>query len=237
MNSLKSRVLTFYNSIEHVKDHRYISWEHCHSLFSKLNKKEIISDKDKELAQLHLAFFLASWGMYRGSSFLLQKDYTVFSGIIKIIFKKEYAILWDIENNSKDEDLLLKRFIEIYGEIKDELKTIKKTIQKHSDLPLQKRKSMDNEHLSDTLITKILMGTIGCTPAYDRYFKEGLSNQKVIQKEFRPEKSFNQLIKFYKTNKEEINELLIKMSGYTPMKLIDMNFWIIGDEIEKRKNE
>ena len=28
-------------------------------------------------------------------------------------------------------------------------------------------------NLSETLITKILMGTLGCVPAYDRYFVKG----------------------------------------------------------------
>ncbi len=32
--------------------------------------------------------------------------------------------------------------------------------------------------LSYTLITKILMGTMGCVPAYDRYFIVGIKNKK-----------------------------------------------------------
>ena len=72
-----SRVKTFYKSISDVPDHRYKSWEHCYFFFKKLRNKEL-SERDIELAQLHLAFYLASWGMYRGSSFLLQKDYTVY---------------------------------------------------------------------------------------------------------------------------------------------------------------
>lgn len=33
--------------------------------------------------------------------------------------------------------------------------------------------------LSDTLITKVLMGALGCVPAYDRYFIMGVKHQNV----------------------------------------------------------
>jgi len=42
---------------------------------------------------LHLAFYLASWGMYRGSSKLLQKDYKVHATSVKELMKKEYINL------------------------------------------------------------------------------------------------------------------------------------------------
>lgn len=34
---------------------------------------------------LNLGFYLASWGMYRGSSFLVHKDYTVHEGAVRIL--------------------------------------------------------------------------------------------------------------------------------------------------------
>jgi hypothetical protein len=49
---------------------RLRSWDHCYKFFQG-------GFEDNELASLHLAFYLASWGMYRGSSFLLDKDYLV----------------------------------------------------------------------------------------------------------------------------------------------------------------
>ena len=33
--------------------------------------------------------------------------------------------------------------------------------------------------ISATLITKILMGTLGCVPAYDRYFIDGIKDQGI----------------------------------------------------------
>lgn len=42
---------------------------------------------------LQLAFYLASWGMYRGSSFLLQKDYRVHIPVVKELLQKKYDVL------------------------------------------------------------------------------------------------------------------------------------------------
>lgn len=50
--------------------------------------------------------------------------------------------------------------------------------------------------LSYTLITKILMGTKGCVPAYDRYFIVGIKNQKIATGNYNI-KSVLQLVDFY----------------------------------------
>ena len=36
--------------------------------------------------------------------------------------------------------------------------------------------------LSDTLITKVLMGALGCVPAYDRFFVEGVKDLSVYHR-------------------------------------------------------
>ena len=85
--------------------------------------------------------------------------------------------------------------------------------------------------LSDTLVTKILMGTLGCIPAYDRYFIEGIKKQKVSTSNFN-NNSIIKLIEFYKENETEFDEVLSKMSveniPYPQMKFLDMGFWEIG---------
>ena len=68
-----ARASSFYKKIEDDKYHRYKSWEHCYRYFKKNKNKELNYD----YAALQLAFYLASWGMYRGSSILLWKDYKI----------------------------------------------------------------------------------------------------------------------------------------------------------------
>ena len=63
-----------YDECKREQNGRYLSWEHCHKAFSQARGH---SACDTDYLSLHLAFYLASWGMYRGSSFLLSKDYLI----------------------------------------------------------------------------------------------------------------------------------------------------------------
>ncbi len=56
-------------------------------------KLNINDEETIDMLALHLGFYLASWGMYRGSSFLLQKDYKVHVPIVKIIINNENDFL------------------------------------------------------------------------------------------------------------------------------------------------
>ena len=92
--------------------------------------------------------------------------------------------------------------------------------------------------LSTTLITKILRGTFGCVPAYDRYFIEGVKKEKVASGIF-GKNSIMSLIDFYEENetKLEATRKGLKVSGlaYPQMKLLDMGFWQIGFEMDQKK--
>ena len=71
-----------------------LQWEHCYSHFIKARgSKEI----DYDYLSLQLAFYLASWGMYRGSSFLLQKDYKVHIPVVKELLNEKYDVLAGID--------------------------------------------------------------------------------------------------------------------------------------------
>jgi len=72
VTGIKESILLFYKEILDDQYHRYRSWEHCYSCFQRLQSSK--SEENVDTATLHLAFYLASWGMYRGSSQLLQKD-------------------------------------------------------------------------------------------------------------------------------------------------------------------
>lgn len=84
----------FYNDLKIDENGRYRSWEHCYSHFIKARGSKVI---DYDYLSLQLAFYLASWGMYRGSSFLLQKDYKVHIPVVKELLSNEYDALAGIE--------------------------------------------------------------------------------------------------------------------------------------------
>lgn len=80
----------FYNDLKVDENGRYRSWEHCYSHFIKARGSQEI---DYDYLSLQLAFYLASWGMYRGSSFLLQKDYKVHIPVVKELLNEKYDVL------------------------------------------------------------------------------------------------------------------------------------------------
>lgn len=213
----------FYDTLKKDENGRYRSWEHCYSSFINARDNK---NAEWDYLSLQLAFYLASWGMYRGSSFLLQKDYKIHIPVVKELLKEEYDPLAGIDcvelKREKNQRLLEKTnaFLdEYYSNIRDEVKNIKVRNQ-----------------LSSTLITKILMGTLGCVPAYDRYFISGIKKQKVASGNYNM-KSIGQLVDFYESNIVELENIRkdMKVNGmaYPQMKILDMAFWQIGLDSDK----
>lgn len=61
---------SFYNDLKKDPYVRYRSWEHCYSNFYHAREKNNI---DVDYLSLQLAFYLASWGMYRVFRFFCRK--------------------------------------------------------------------------------------------------------------------------------------------------------------------
>ena len=59
--------------------------------------------------------------------------------------------------------------------------------------------------MSPFLITKILMGTLGCVPAYERFFQDGVAKHKVTTQEYSP-KSVLKLVVFYEAHNDRLEE-------------------------------
>lgn len=204
---------------------RYLSWEHCYKAF--LENRDANDEQAIDHLALHLAFYLASWGMYRGSSFLLQKDYKVHIPVVKIIQEKKYDPLVGIcaKDLCKEQNLTLledigKRIYACYAE----------------DTPASDRKI---NAASDTLITKILLGTLGCVPAYDRFYKESVKKHHISSCNYN-KKSVCRVAKFYCDHEDSFEKLRLELSEcrieYPPMKLMDMCFWQDGYISDSKHN-
>jgi RimJ/RimL family protein N-acetyltransferase len=76
----------------------------------------------------------------------------------------------------------------------------------------------------DTLVSKIILGTLGTVPAYDRFFKitaENLGICKTLNST-----SLDQLQKFIDANKDDIDKIIEDNKlNYTQMKIVDIYFW------------
>ena len=213
---------------------RFKSWDWCHNAFLKgrvdykNSKNEDEKDKIIDYLTLHLAFYLASWGMYRGSSILLHKDYKIHIDAVKAILNGN-PLLWNYmpseDNIDEAKQALFSKDDGIYRKICD---------------------AYGDYTPSDTLVTKILLGTFGCIPAFDRFFIEGIKwynnnatnnnkikNLKYSIKEDDANEAFKLLTDFVLQNviRNNKNENL----EYPPMKYLDMYFWQIGYEISLYK--
>ena len=211
---------TFYDDARTNANGRSRSWEHCYRVFRDARTDP---SPDYDYLSLHLAFYLASWGMYRGSSFLLQKDYKVLSPVVEEVLKPEYDCLFGVacaDLREPEVQVMLTNvndcIVEYFWPIRDEVAGCEVA-----------------SSVSPVLVTKILMGTLGCVPAYDRFFQDGVATYKVTMQEYSL-KSILRLVDFYEEHNDRLEEARRGFEGdgliYPQMKLLDMGFWQIGFE-------
>ena len=196
------------------------SWEHCYRVFRDARTDP---SPDYDYLSLHLAFYLASWGMYRGSCFILQKDYKVHTPIVEKILKPEYDCLFGLACTDVREPEVQLMLETVYDYIADHFDPIREEIAGRKV----------TTPVSPVLITKILMGTLGCVPAYDRFFGIG-AKYLGLEKDTYQEESLRELADFYEAHNDRLEEARRGMQcedlTYPQMKLLDMGFWQIGFE-------
>ena len=210
----------FYEDARANENGRSRSWEHCYRVFRDARTDP---SPDYDYLSLHLAFYLASWGMYRGSCFILQKDYKVHAPIVEEILKPVYDCLFglacaDVRNS----------------DVWKQLKNLSDKIDAHFD-PIREKVAgrKVTTPVSPVLITKILMGTLGCVPAYDRFFEEGAKYLGLEKKSYNKD-SLLELAAFYEAHNDRLEEARRGMRTddliYPQMKLLDMGLWQVGFE-------
>jgi len=219
VNDLQDTVLNLFHK-ECTPTHRYASFDYCFNYFQDSRAEQMETDIEKSC--LELAFYLASWGMLRGSSFLLQKSIKHYEPLIKYIIqlKKDNHSIWNIDAHNYENDSI-QTILEIYKNI--------------TNLIMNNDKS--TRHL--VLTTKIMLGVFGCISAFDQFFTDTF---REICKKFPERNGFRsvnkdnliQIKNFYEANKEDIEILRNKIhtldfntgeftqKKYTRAKIIDM---------------
>lgn len=212
VTDLKEVVEQFCKEGEH-EHHRYKSFDFCYTHFSPLSEDR----NDIEKGCYVLWSYLASWGMLRGSSFLLSKNPAYLQPLVEFICAQDFDI-WQIDVNN---------YPQHYAQIQALYQQVKSKI-------------IENNEKDLVLVTKILLGVFGIVPAYDQYFCQTFkklskvqSNQKYCGFTAMNKISLDQIHQFYLANREVIDELhesckACCFSGestrlnYTRAKIIDM---------------
>lgn len=218
MNNLKHYADAYYRRLAEDRYPRLRAWEflwdHLQSIPTWV---EIAEPKNIRQSAYQLGFYLANWGMFRGSSALLNVNITFFEDLVGHMFADLNAHFWDLELASfsdNDSDV-----IEIF------------------DSGIQHIVAFEKDRISwtDTLLTKILMGVWGQCPARDIYFSRGFGEFLKRKKYGRQGKTSGRYLQY-------LNEIRIaegwKMPVYTTPdgnqypdgRIIDMAFFQYGEE-------
>lgn len=174
---------SYKNNIE--PNSRFSSFDYCYNYFysHSANPKRLQGDMEKSC--LTLGFYLASWGMFRGSGFLLNKSVKYFESTINFISEQESS-LWNIDANTYKNDI--DRILKIYDEIKSIL-------------------IADKNIAHMTLVTKVMLGVFGFIPAYDQNFCKAFREMYKGECGFRVvnKKSLTFIYNFYLSNQDCID--------------------------------
>jgi len=168
-------------------DHRYYSYDYCFGYFKSFkNKRDIANDKNIETSCLQLGFYLASWGMLRASSILLQKSLPFYKNIIKTI-AEDCDDIWNIDVPNYMENDNINKLVKLHDLLA-------------SNIP-------DN-HRTIVIVTKIMLGVFGCCPAFDDYFSGTFRKHYGEESRFRRfnKESLETIYSFYDSNKQLINK-------------------------------
>ena len=240
----ESAVEHFYKDV-HKYETRSNSWAQCYRHFVELkrnyDKTKSISPKEIDEACVRLGFYMASWGMYRGSSFLLQNDYKIYKYIVKkIITDHYYDVLWNLDGtiirSATDNDFIKATF----DPLKKLIAKVTKILQPYKHHYITKSwyanhsKKQKKCSISKTLVTKLILGAIGCYPAIDSFFSEAIG---AVANDLSDDQIKCMLRLAYYVKKHHVGFTSkckktgdLALSRYPVMKLIDMYYFTLGME-------
>ena len=205
---------------------RAASFDYCFNYFQSFRSCDIIETlalpSNIEASCLHLGYYLASWGMLRGSTMLHTKSYRFFAPVIEAIAQERPAV-WGIDAN-KYTDANITKLLELKSRMSAAMTT----------------KSAEGNLVTvptDTLITKVLLGVFGSVPAFDTFFKRGFRTvtDRAVKVDQRTLRAIGD---FYAANAAAIDQQRARTLDfargqptalrYTRAKVIDMVFLIEG---------
>jgi hypothetical protein len=192
-------------------DARYASFDYCFNYFQAFreaqNFEAIGRPENIQLSCLHLGFYLASWGMLRGSAELLQKSARFLIPAINKIANNDIT-LWEIDAHCYTENNI--------RQLIDTRKVLREAYP----------------GMSDILVTKIMLGVFGNVPAFDTNFRRGFHVTTFGRQSLRKVGAFYEenriVIEKYRTPTLDFVSGKPTSRKYTRSKVIDMAFFIEG---------
>lgn len=215
MSDLEGDVRNF--SAKVTPTHRYASFDYCFNYFQACRDDPArLLGSNLEQSCSQLAFYLASWGMLRGSTFLLQHSMKHLAPVVECIAAVPRE-LWELDLDGYDQDGIQM--------ILDSSRGIRASFTPDPVDGIARA-------ASDTLVTKVMLGVFGCVPAFDRNFKRGFGVRALNAA------SLGKVGGYYKEHAAEVDMLrqptIDFATGrptsrlYTRAKVLDMAFFTAG---------
>jgi hypothetical protein len=140
-------------------------------------------------------------------------------GVIDQLVRPKFSILWEQEIGAHQEDT------ELVPIILDLASSVREAYQPFAE-------AAASYQASDTLVTKVLLGTLGCLPACDKYFIDGFKYAGFKYSQLNG-KFVERVLWFCQEHLRDLRQeqARIKRVGglhYPLMKLVDMYFWQTG---------
>ena len=175
-------------------------------------------EKTVDLLSLHMGFYLASWGMMCKSTALLQYDCKVHVPAVRAVLK--HHVLY-----GQGLDALCEQKAALAGLCDD-------ITAAYTDEENQLRQF---ESVSDILVSKVILGTLGITPAYDRNVKQAVKAYDISADTFSP-KSFRMLAHYFAEKHADTTARMTKEMQklcpyYTRVKVINGILWVLGRNV------
>jgi hypothetical protein len=205
---------------DRTAEQRYASFDYCFNYFQSFREvggtADIAAPENMLLSCLHLGFYLASWGMFRGSSDLPNRSLKQFEPVVELIARTPGDV-WAIDAHCYSEAACGK-LISTAGDIQEALRR------------------PDGAWPTRTLATKVMLGVFGNVPAFDSRVVAGLRKTRLTERfGFR---ALRDIGRFYDDHREAIErhrectlDFATGQPGhrpYTRAKVIDEIFFIEG---------
>ena len=151
----------------------------------------------------------------------MQKDYKIHADVVRLIYQPEWDDLWDISPEKLSQEYYADRIMKLSESITEAY------VASGAGIP------------TDTLLTKILLGSVGCVPAYHRYFKKALADTGAASQVFSA-KSIRTLGNLYLDHGDEFEKLRKHCDSrieYPAAKILDMCFFEYGFQRDTNSQE
>lgn len=163
------------------------SWDLCFNYFQDNPRPT----QNMELSCLQLGYYLASWGMLRGSSFLFTKTNVMHYQDSIAVIEEHNEIMNGIDVDQYNDEHTLAHLDSAWYALKDSL--------------------LPEGGSSTTLISKVMMGVWGCMPSFDTFFintmRTTAGDNKIRGLNGASNQALLALYELWKEHQEEIDQL------------------------------